>query len=261
MRTIQAAMAALAVVCLYGQTMPSFDVASVKHDPWTGNGRVGVMVRGNTLTAGHTCLYGLIEFAYNLRPDHLSGGPSWAQCGVLASSDLYQVIAKGPGDTPPPMDQFRAMLRALLADRFQLQVHHAEKVLPVYYLVVGEHGPKMKESAADAPFGFRIDASLNHGRSVRMMATHLGLDRLLPQVEGYAGKPVLDHTGLKGFYDFTLEFDVEATASVAPDAAGSELFGQSFVSALQKQLGLKLEAATAPFDTVVIDHAEKPTEN
>jgi uncharacterized protein (TIGR03435 family) len=128
----------------FAQAPPAFDVASVKSDPWGGNYSVGITVRGDTLTADHQCLYGLVEFAYNLRDDHLSGGPSWAKCGLLITSDLYQVIAKTSGDPPPPMAQFRLMMQTLLADRFQLQIHHIRKELPTYNLVVAARGPKMK---------------------------------------------------------------------------------------------------------------------
>lgn len=247
----------LSVQLAGAQSAPSFEVASVKHDRWTGNGRVGVFVSGDTLRAEHTCLYGLVEFAYNLKDEHLSGGPSWAQCGMLASSDLYQVIAKA-GDPPPEMAQFRVMLQTLLAERFQLKIHHAEKILPVYNLVAAGPGPKLKESADDAKLSLHVDARVNLGKSIRMTATHVSIAQLMEQFEHYAGRPLFDHTGLKRCYDFELEWDLDNPASALD--AGSELFGRSFVTALH-QLGLKLEPGTAPFDTVVIDHAEKPSEN
>jgi len=237
---------------------PSFDVASVKPDPWGGNMRVGIFVRGDTLTADHTCLYGLVEFAYNLRDDHLSGGPSWAQCGLLITSDLYQVMAKTSGDPPPSMDQFRLMLQNLLADRFQLKVRHVRKDLPTYNLVVAPHGPKLKESVEDAKFFMNQDARVNHGKSIRVTVTHASVAQLVAQLfEHFAGRPLFDHTGLTGFYDFEIAFDTDTAA----DALTPEAIGQTFSIALEKQLGLKLEPGTAPFDTVVIDHAAKPSEN
>lgn len=238
---------------------PAFEVASVKPHPWDGNGRVGVFVRGNTLTAEHTCLYGLVEFAYNLRDDHLSGGPGWARCGVLVSSDLYQVIGKAAAEPPPSMDQFRLMLQALLADRFQLQVRHIQKDLPIYNLVKAARGVKLKESAADAKFSLNVDARLNGGRSVRITATHTSMAQLLGQFEGYARRPLFDRTGLGGFYDFVLEFDHESSA--AADPAGADMIGEIFATAIDKQLGLNLEAGTGSFATVVIDRAVKPSAN
>jgi uncharacterized protein (TIGR03435 family) len=233
----------------------------VKPQPWEGTGGVGVLVRGGTLTAEHTCLYGLVEFAYSLRDDHLSGGPPWAKCGFLATSDLYQVIAKAQGDPPPSMDQFRVMLQAVLADRFQLQVHHIQKDFPVFNLVEAQHGPKLKNSPADTKFSLHIDAAVNRGKSIRITATHVSIAQVTGQFEHYAGRPLFDQTGLTGFYDFEIAWDVDTLAPAVPDAPVSDLIGQSFLTALEKQLGLKLVPAIAAFDTVVIDHAEKPSKN
>ena len=161
----------LIVVCftdlpgIRAQTLPAFDVASVKSHPWNGQGGVGITVEGNTLTAEHISLYDLVEYAWNLRDAHLSGGPSWAVRGSLASSDLYQVIAKSEGNPPPSVDQFRLMLQALLADRFQLRVHHISKELPVYNLAVAKNGPKLKESPPDSKFLLNIDSRISEGRS------------------------------------------------------------------------------------------------
>jgi uncharacterized protein (TIGR03435 family) len=248
----------LTAAAIGAQSPPAFEVASVKHDPWNGtNGFVGIRVRGDTLTAEHTCLYGLVEFAYNLRDGHLSGGPSWAQCvGLLVNSDLYQVIAKTSGDPPPSMDQFRLMLQALLADRFQLKVRHIQKDLPTYNLVVAPHGPKLKESAADAKYSMNQAARVNGGRSIRITATHISMAQLAEQLWHFAGRPLFNHTALSGFYDFEIAFDTDTS-----DSPGPESIGRTFAEALEKQLGLKLEPATGSFDTVVIDHAEKPSEN
>jgi hypothetical protein len=93
---------ALSVVA-FGQ---QFDVVSVKPQRWTGQGLVGVLVRGDTLDAEHVSLKGLVLFAYNLREVQLSGGPGWAEvAGLLADSELFQVIAKISSDPPPPLDE------------------------------------------------------------------------------------------------------------------------------------------------------------
>jgi uncharacterized protein (TIGR03435 family) len=246
---------------IWAQSPPAFEVASVKPQPWGGSFRVGIFVHGDTLTAEHVCLYGLVDFAYNLRENHLSGGPSWAQCGLLATSDLYQVIAKTSGGPPPPMDQFRLMLQTLLADRFQLKVHHVQKNLPTYNLVVAPHGPKLKESPDDAKFWVNQDARVNRGRSLRVTATHISMAQFVEQFEHFAGRPLFDHTGLNGFYDFEIAWDSESPTAATPDAPTPEAIGQTFSTALEKRLGLKLEPGTASFDTVVIDHAGKPSEN
>lgn len=236
---------------------PAFETASIKPQPWTGQGSVGVFVRGNTLDAEHVSLFSLVTFAYNLRDVQLSGGPSWARSDVLSSSELYQVIAKASGDTPPPMNMFRQMLQTLLADRFKLRVHHVQKDLPIYNLMVNKGGPKLKESPADAKFNF-VASSV--GRSgVRIVATHMTVRQLIEhQLSAYTDRPIFDKTGLAAPYDFTVEFAVENVPSgQEPDT----IDGPALVTAVKEQLGLKLEPGSAPFDTVVIDHAERPSEN
>jgi uncharacterized protein (TIGR03435 family) len=176
---------------------------------------------------------------------------------VLDFSDLYTVIGKTSTTPPPSRDVFRQMLQALLADRFQLQIHHLQKEFPTFNLVVSPHGLKLKDSAPDAKMAMNQDARVNRGRSNRITATHISLEQLVTNLGGYSGRPVFDHTGLTGIYDFVLSFDFDPSATDAsPDA-----IGQDFVTALEKQLGLKLEPSTASFDTVVIDRAEKPSGN
>jgi uncharacterized protein (TIGR03435 family) len=156
---------------------------------------------------------------------------------------------------PPSKEQFRSMLRTLLADRFKLAVHHQSKDLPVYNLAVNKGGPRLKNSAPDTKFSAKT-SSLD-AYAIRMQATAITLKWLVGQIEGYADRPVIDKTGLTGTYDLSLECVVgNVPVGVAANSSRPSLF-----TALQEQLGLKLEPATAPFDTVVIDHAERPAAN
>lgn len=249
-------------VIAFAQERPSFEVASVRPQPWTGQGAVfAVTVHGDTLTGEHVTLYHLVKFAYDLRDIQLSGGPSWAVPGrLLDDSDLYQVTAKAAGDPPPQMDQFRLMLQGLLADRFKLKIHHVNKDLPVYNLVVAKNGSKLKESAADAKFSM-VTRSLGR-QGIRTTATHVPMATLVSAIiEFYSGRPVFDKTGLTGTYDFEFEWVQESRPGAGPDAAAADSNGPTLFTALQEQLGLKLEPGVAPFDTVVIDHAEKPDAN
>jgi uncharacterized protein (TIGR03435 family) len=248
-------------VCRAAQAADVFEVASIKPQPWTAPGSVGVFVHGNTLSAEHVVLNDLVQFAWNLRDFQLSGGPAWAMRGRLASSDLYQVTAKAPGDAPPSTENFRLMLQALLAERFALTIHHAMKDLPVYNLAPARNGSKLKESAEDTKFAMNIDARINGGKAVRITAKHASIAQLLGHLEYAAERPLADKTGLTGFYDFELEYAHENLVGADPGSAASDPGGASLFTALQTQLGLKLEAGTAPFDMVVIDHAEKPSAN
>lgn len=248
----------LGAMAAFGQAPPAFEVASVKPQPWTGQGGVYVRVGGNTLNAEHVSLNELVSFAYNLRDSQLSGGPTWADRShaTLTDAELYQVIAKASDDPPPPTEVFRQMLQTLLAERFQLKVHHVQKDLPVYNLVVNKGGPKFKESPADAKFSSVSSSKGQFG--IQMTTTKMTMQQLADMLSGhYAGRPVFDKTGLAASYDFTLGFVVENVAA-ATDAAAD---GPSLFTAVQEQLGLRLELAMAPFDVVVIDHAERPSEN
>jgi uncharacterized protein (TIGR03435 family) len=189
-------------------TTPQFDVASVKPQSFAGKGSVGIFVRGDTLHAEHVSLFSLVAFAYNLRDVQLSGGPAWVKSGVLASSELYQVIAKTTGEPSPSVEVFRRMLQGLLAERFHLRVHHVQKDLPIYNLVVGKNGPKLKENSADAKFNFVASGVGSFG--VRIAATHMTVQELIDhQLSGYTDRPILDKTGLTAAYDFILQFAVE----------------------------------------------------
>jgi uncharacterized protein (TIGR03435 family) len=245
----------------------SFEVASIKPQPWTNEGRVGVFVRGGTLTGEHVDLYGLVEFAYALRTDdsQLSGGPAWARHGVLsevsgADSVLYYVLAKASDGPPPSIERFRLMLQELLADRFHLKVHQARKLLPVFNLVVAKNGSKFKENITDA----KVSMAMADGRRFRIRAVHAPIANLVEELTNPnhgAGRPVFDKTGLTGFYDFEIEWSPNYLAAAAPDGSAPDNSAPSVFVALQERLGLKLEAGTAQIDTIVIDHAEKPTQN
>ena len=241
---------------------PGFEVASVKPQQWTGTGSVGVFVRGNTLDAEHVSLFSLVAFAYNLRDVQLSGGPPWVRSGVLGYSELYQVIAKAPEGPPPAMAVFRQMLQRLLAERFKLQVRHVEKELPTYDLVVGKGGPRLTQSRADEKFDFVSSAIGRFG--IRIAATHMTVQQLIDhQLVAYNDRLIFDKTGLADPYDFTLQFTVEnVSADQASSAKQADAIDLPPLStALQEQLGLKLEPRRALFDTVVIEHAERPTAN
>lgn len=236
----------------------TFDVVSIRPQPWTNEGAVDVYVRGNTLYSEHADLYRLVEFAYDLPPEgyRLSGGPTWAKHGVLSNvlgfdEALFRVIAKAPDGPAPSLDQFRRGLQSLLAERFQLRVHHERKNLRVYNLVVARGGAKLVENHSDV----KEALSMADGPPFRVRAVHAPASRLVEQLADPnhgVGRPVIDKTGLAGFYDFQLQW--------APNDLADGESGASVFSAVEK-LGLKLESATAPYDTIVIDHAEKPTEN
>jgi uncharacterized protein (TIGR03435 family) len=140
------------------------------------------------------------------------------------------------------------MMRALLVERFGLKFHFEKRESPVYAMVVGKSGPKLKESTAD-----QLSVTV---RSAQLTVAKATMDRLAIQLSSSMDRPVFDKTGLRGFYDFTLDWTSDFGGPPTADSNGVDIF-----TALQEQLGLKLEPQKAPIEMLVIDHAQRPSEN
>jgi uncharacterized protein (TIGR03435 family) len=225
---------------------PKFEVATIKFHPepvttWSDPFLRGTRVSGTAIT-----LIDLITYAYDLRHDQISGGPNWA------NSLRYDVTAKAEGDATPTREQARLMMQALLADRFQLQTHRDVKEFPVYALVVGKSGHKLKPSSADATGRNFVNA----GSAGMHMETAKGtMDQLARQLTNTAGRRVINRTGLDGLWAYKMDW-LPAGQAAAPDSDTVSLF-----TAIQEQLGLRLEPTKAPIELLIIDRAEKPAEN
>ena len=196
----------------------------------------------------------LIQQAYNVRDFQITGGPSWM------GSDRFDIAAKAETDENLPIDAVRPMFQSLLADRFKLVLHHDTKELPVYALVIGKNGIKFKESTGDAQ-----QRRIMMGRG-RINGEAMSMDMLVNQLGNQLGRTVIDKTGLKGPYQINLEWTPEQAQSIGgPDGGGegraSSDTGPTIFTALQEQLGLKLESQKGPVDILVIDKIEKPSEN
>jgi bla regulator protein blaR1 len=238
-----------------------YEVASIRPSKATdNNSRLGPGPEGG-LRANNVTLLQLISFAYDLRNFQINGGPSWV------SNDRYDLIAKpenftGPGDPRTMtdaqrrqhMDENRERLRALLAERFQLTTRIEPKEQPVYFLTVAKGGPKMQLSTSNELAGSTMRTRMGSMEAQRMTTTGM-----LQSLSNILNRRVIDKTGLTGHYDFRLEWTPEAAAS--PDAPGDVPAGASIFTAIQEQLGLRLESAKAPVDTLVVVKAERPSEN
>ena len=238
-----------------GQTVespPAFEAASVKLS--TGSPRNFNAGPGQIEIRNYT-LHILIVMAYGVGYNSLSG-PDW-----LDSVNL-DVVAKLPASAAglSPEDRARmtnVMLQGLLAERFKLKVHREEKVVPGYALVVAPGGPKMRRVE---PLQFNRGAVMTGGITARS----LPVAQIVASATGDLGSPVRDMTGLSGYYEFNLTFTPEDkvlagadNTSTAPDDRPPSIF-----TALQEQLGLRLEPRKFPIQTVVVDHVERvPTEN
>jgi uncharacterized protein (TIGR03435 family) len=199
----------------------------------------------------------LIASAYNLPAGsghRIIGGPDWLRQDI----DQYEIQAKiGDADyeamqkmTPAQQrEQVALMEQSLLADRFNLKVHFETREMPVYTLVVAKRGPRLTAATRDE--ATRI-STVGNVRGGEMTAVAMTLEQfaLSPLLTGPAGGPVVDQTGLKGSYDFTLKWDSEIGAD-AP----------SFFTAIREQLGLQLIDSKAQVEVIVIDHIEQPSAN
>jgi uncharacterized protein (TIGR03435 family) len=242
---------------------PSLEVASVRKHTWQEGGHPRFTVSGSRVTVVTLDAYDLILEAWSLKDYQLYGAPDWMGGGSNLSDivarekgiDFYDISAKAEGDAALTRDQARLILQAVLADRFQLKVHREMKDLPVYALNIGKNGPKMKESPPDAKFaaGFELRPF------ARMTDRKTTMTQFAGFLSVYAGRPVVNRTGLTGSYDFTLEWNLDEIREGEP--GGADTTRPSIFTAVQNQLGLKLEPSRAPVEVLVIDHAEKPLEN
>ncbi len=273
---------------------PEFEVATVK--PNRSADRM-VMIQngaGGRFVAKNVSLKMLMRMAYKVQDFQISGGPAWI------SSERYDIEAKPESPSIDDMrkltdeqreafmEQQRLRLQALLADRFQLKLHPETKELPVYALVIAKNGPKLQESKIEPagsepppnPAGSKGSVPRFKGQGMRMGRGELSgqsapISILADTLSNQIGRTVIDKTGLKGRYDFTLKWTPDETqgqmfkgpgdggegrppsdAAPTPDASGPSVF-----TAIQEQLGLKLESQKGPVQVLVIDQVEKPTEN
>jgi uncharacterized protein (TIGR03435 family) len=257
----------------------SFDVASVKLSK--AGTAPGEKHEGGRFTANFT-LFGYITFAWNLMPSKEQTDSMLAHAPKWVSTDNYEIRAVAKGN--PTTDQMRFMVRSLLADRFGLQVHTVTTESAVVALTLdkpGATGPKLRPhsegQACDAhlalttnsvgvfpPTCYEPLAAPAEGGAILVAARNVTLEKVAAFVSslGVLSRPVIDQTGLSGRFDFTIEFTPERPGPAPPQEAKPDDFqGTTLQEALHEQLGLKLKATRAPLDILVVDRAERPSEN
>ncbi|HWB32479.1 MAG TPA: TIGR03435 family protein [Acidobacteriaceae bacterium] len=243
---------------LFGQSTAAtakplaFAVVSIRHSTRT-DGAWGFPNVQDGFSAMNVPLRKIIEAAYSMNDDDLVlGGPSWVDS---ANFDLEAKFAPEDVGAAQAMtsDQRSALLQPVLADRFHLVVHHETRPRPVFLLTVLKQGARLNPPSSAAA----NSRCLFHMPSVHTLsADNCKVENLIQVLRNNTGRIILDRTGLTGVYDFSLHWTPDDTPADSP-AAG----GPSFFTALQEQLGLKLEPATAPIDVLVIDSAQKPSPN
>ena len=268
---------------------PSFEVASVKPSATAAsNGRIG-QAPGGRLVADNASLTFLIRIAYRVRDFQIIGGPGWM------ATDRWDVEAKAEersvappaGQDPNAISGMDLRLQSLLEDRFQLKLHHETRELPLYILTVVKSGPRMRAGDRQAPFPDQApppaapspvgtDGGLPPGffriQPGMVVGNALSLPQIVYVISQLVGRTVTDKTDLNGNFDVRLQFDPQSAAgnragpggvsgpAVGP-AGASDPTWPSIFTAIQEQLGLKLESTRGPVDVLVVDSVQKPTEN
>jgi uncharacterized protein (TIGR03435 family) len=231
----------------------ALEVASVKRN--TMRGTPTNRASPGRVTVTNALLQGLVRSGYGLKDFQVVGGPDWVRV------DRWDIVAKATDNASQA--ELDAMMRSLLADRFKLIVHNETRRLPIYALVPtrtdGSPGPEIHASSVDCSAAAEARAQgVRDGRQVcgfsgvagNMVATGRTIVQLARVLTPLVGRAVADKTGLTGSFDWTLKW-APLTQAVSD--------GPSLITALQEQLGLKLEAIREPMEVLVIDHVEQPT--
>lgn len=239
---------------------PVFEVASIKPaDPAASGSRTNT--NQDRLMMTNVTLKQCILMAYHISGYQLSGGPRWldtARYDISARMDAAAEQLSGPAARA----RLETMLQNLLADRFKLIVRRESKQARGYVLMVGKNGPKLKQVQADD----RTSTSTERGK---ITARRISMSEFATLLSRLLDRPVRDMTGLESVFELTLEWTPDdnqggLNAGGNPKAgtlAEDRIVGPTIFTALQEQLGLKLESQNSPIDILTIDHAEKASEN
>ena len=246
---LPAALVLFAVVSFgYAQTAaPSFEVATIKPAAPSNDGHTHINYPpDDRFSAQNITLSALMQWAYGMPENQILEGPSWL------TATRFDIQAKADPDEIKPLSGTQArelkqhMLQTLFADRFRLKTHQETRVLPAYDLVVAKGGTKLQPSKSN-------------GRSIGTGRTHfnaegLTTDLIAEELSKITGRVVVDKTNLTGRYDLKMQW-------ASDDAPATDDSAPSLFTAIQEQLGLKLEPAKEPVPVLVIDHIEPPSPN
>ncbi|MGD0444647.1 MAG: TIGR03435 family protein [Edaphobacter sp.] len=251
-----------------------YDAVSIKPNKPEGGDRISIRIQtgGDRYSASGVSLKGLIQYAYNLKmEDQISGvtGPvSNARFDIEAKIDEDTVAALKKLSNDESNTQRRLLMQGMLADRFKLKVHHETKEMPIYSLVIAKGGFKLKDADPNDtyPNGFKGLDGASHAGMMRisndtLTAQAIPISNLANNLSLRLHRQVVDNTGLTGKYDMTLKWAPDENRGEAGADGSAADSGPSIFTALQEQLGLKLEPTKGPVETIVVDHVEMPSEN
>jgi len=243
MRTILVAI--LTVLISTGIAGQSFEVASIKLHVLPVES-VGMSTSGMRLTATAMSLTNLIVYAYDLQSYQVSGGPGWM------SSDRWDIAAKAPGEAALTKAQTKRLLQTLLADRFQVVFHREMREMPVLALTIGKKGPALKENNdPNASYGMSMSSK---DAAIVTSTTKGTMEQLASSLSVNLGRPVANMTGLTRSYDYKFDW-------IPGDQSAGDSNATSIFTAIQEQLGLKLESTKRPIEILIVDRVERPSGN
>jgi bla regulator protein BlaR1 len=234
------------------KTLAPFDVSSVRQNDTVEVKSWNISIHEDDVTANDVPLKELIQFAYDVKGDLITGLD-----GPVASANFDLMAKVLPSDSGPPAklteQQLQAMIIPMLAERFHLKAHVEPKILPVYDLVVAKSGPKFKLDPSESDSG---SWNMNGENTEKMLSSKdARMEDLAAALSDETDRQVIDKTGLTGHADITLKWSDD----VAATQGGANVI--SIFTAVEEQLGLKLQPSKGSVDTLVIDHAEMPSEN
>jgi uncharacterized protein (TIGR03435 family) len=240
--------------------MPSFDVAAIHphiSEPHEHNSMWSSPFDGH-FKAENVSLIMLIHWAFEIPETRILGARGWA------SSTMFNIDATSGSSVDAQLQnlmpdaarlQKRKMVQALLAQRFKLATHAETRELPIYALVVAKGGPKLDATGPKGTF-------VNHGRDyIEIENVSQSLASLAEELSKEVGRDVIDRTGIQGGYHLKLTWTPDERTALADASQASAGSAPSIFTALQEQLGLKLESQKGPVSVLIIDHAEMPSEN
>jgi len=224
---------------------PDWEVATVK--PSNPNDTRGQHVdfRGRNVLLLDTTLEQFLLLGYGIQSSQLAGEPDWAK------TQKWDVDGVPDAEGIPNLAQTQALIRKILEERFGLQLHHEQREMPVFALTVARSGPRMVTNTSDPNGWMNQQNGMRNGVHLEdLKNASMGDLALILQFQ--VDRPVVDQTGLKGRYDFKLQWLTDEAQTPSPDAP------PGLFTAIQDQIGLKLDRVKAPADTLVIDKVKRP---
>jgi uncharacterized protein (TIGR03435 family) len=226
--------------------IPVFQAAVIK--PSKPDEMLEIQIQGRRFATTGSSLLDILKYAYGVHASQIVDGPAWL------GTEKYDLLADPDTEGRPTSDEMKRMVQDLVADRFHLSFHHAKRELSVYAIVVGKIEPKLTKSTRD-PNGI---PGVAFSPSGKLSVGNAGMADLATFMQRYVtDRPVVDQTGISGKYDLSLVWtpDGKVTSTDDPNAP------PGLFTAIQEQLGLKLEATKAQVDVLVVDHVDHPSEN